>query len=421
MQSTKENLLDTTHHADARSNELNHASQLVTNTNTNRHDQPNTSTSTRTRTRTGTEMDRSTCPLLDFSDGIKFLIFSFSHGNFIHETSPVAQLFKTFGFLSKDCYRSCIRYIQQTPIKYGNIYNANTTMESFLCRNRIKLESIDLSLADSLSTALSIHALRNCDLSEMKSIYIGAIMTKEFDNNLIEKAVSTGIPRQAIDEFVHPAQYDRIAIQETITDILQENSNAPSLKAMEIVIRKEEWFRPILTKFSNQLEKLHLYIDWDEIGGKFPYDEKAKEISSVIENMPNLKHLVLQVNSYMGGSFRVKSASLEEIDTRLSKNFYLEECICPSLRMLYCTQRFDLCLIKNGVHPVIPFTNEELKSVNDDGNDQYVDVKVGDRDFVGMDAPASCIVRMYGKSEVASGMNQSNLGELNHILASFRS
>jgi hypothetical protein len=66
----------------------------------------------------------------DFADEIKFIIFSFSHGDNIisswsangkgnrndNTEGPVSKKITLYGYLSKNWYASCIRYVQQRPM-----------------------------------------------------------------------------------------------------------------------------------------------------------------------------------------------------------------------------------------------------------------------------------------------------------------
>ena len=96
--------------------------------------------------------------------------------------------------------------------------------------------------------------------------------------------------------------------------------------------------------------------------------------------MPKLKKLSFDCDEE--GSVRVRSQSLEEIDGTGS-GCVVTECICPSLKIFHCRVE------KGGkpitVKPVTPFRKEELKTKQD--------FKVGDRPFIGMTVPTSCIVR----------------------------
>jgi len=173
------------------------------------------------------------------ADEMKFLIFAFSHGNKIHGYggSPVANLFKTCGFLSKDCYQCCIRYVQQNPIK------ADTGFQSLhypriacMCKHRVKLESITLSLHSSLEIGLSMHLLRSCDLTELRSITVNynyEDVPHDARDRDIAAAIAAGIPRGAIEEF-HPMSPSQAALQEIIAGILVEK--APQIEKT-IVLR----------------------------------------------------------------------------------------------------------------------------------------------------------------------------------------
>jgi len=312
--------------------------------------------------------------LLDFADEMKFLIFSFSHGNEIHGYggSPVANLFKTFGFLSKDCYQCCIRYVQQNPIKAdGNSDSLHYPIIAFMCKHRVKLERMRLDLESSLDVSLSMHLLRRCDLTELRSITVENSMQDGLyvsrDKALVH-VIAAGIPREAIEEY-HPISPSRSNVKEIIADILVEQ--APLLTKINVTL-----FRildlPLLKRFSNQLEELTLTIYLSED------DPVAVAISQMIKNMPKLKKLSFDRG---WGSVRVRSQTLEEIGGRHSR-CYVNECICPSLKMFHC------CLQKGEqswtVKPITPFTKDELKTEQD--------FKVGDRPFIGMTVPNSCIV-----------------------------
>ena len=62
----------------------------------------------------------------------------------------------------------------------------------------------------------------------------------------------------------------------------------------------------------------------------------------------------------------------------------MNACICPSLKIFHC--RLEKGVTSITVNPVTPFTEEELKTEQD--------FKVGDRPFIGMPVPTSCIVRL---------------------------
>jgi len=325
------------------------------------------------------------------ADEIKFLIFSFSHGNEIrgYGGSPVANLFKTCGFLSKDCYQCCIRHVQQNPMLVHHSFHSlhyhrvsgplYLAVIAFMCKHRVKLENMRLDLRSYLDVSLSIYLLRRCDLTELRSITVGNSMQDRLydssDGN-IAAAIAAGIPREAIEEY-HPISPSRANVKEIIADILVEQ--APLLTKINVTL-----FRTLdlslLKRLSNQLEELTLTIYLSED------DPMAVAISQTIENMPKLKKLSFDRG---WGSVRVRSQTLEEIDGRHSR-CYVNECVCPSLKMFHCWLHEVVRSITGvqpaTVKPVTPFTRDELKTEQD--------FKVGDRPFIGMTVPNSCIVRL---------------------------
>ena len=216
------------------------------------------------------------------------LIFSFSHENGLHGSGglPVANRFDTFGFLSKDCYQCCIRYVQQKPILAEGICGLLLlAVIAFMCRHKVKLESMQLDFRSSLGVSLSIQLLRRCDLTELRSItVVNSSQDHPHDNSSdgsIAAAIAAGIPREAFEQY-HPISPSQAALQEIIADILVEQ--APLLTEMNVRL-----FRllhlPLLNGFSNQLEeltRLSIYLIEEN-------DEDAMDISLMIENMHKLK------------------------------------------------------------------------------------------------------------------------------------
>ena len=327
--------------------------------------------------------------LLELTNGIKYLIFSFAYESSIHENSPIAKLFRSFGFVSKACYNSCIAYVQQTPMKIGGVQEHGPILEAFVCRNRVKIHSIDINLHSTLLVALSMYILRSCDLSELHHIYISEISSEQTKDELIQKSYSAGIPRYCIEEF-HSTPYDTITIQRLITDILEDRT--PCLKKLEVCITKEDWHRPLLVNLSDRLSYLSLQLSWADAGLSLPYDEQAKEISQVIKGMKELKSLRLQIISFLGGSFEIESKSLQVIDTRQSKNFFLTKCNCPSLKTFLCSLKAPNSLLRNG----LVLGNSSARDIlKESTNDECTKMRVGDHLFTGLVAPADCQVKIY--------------------------
>jgi len=151
-----------------------------------------------------------------------------------------------------------------------------------MCKHRVKLESMILHLHSSVGIGLSMHLLRRCDLTKLRSINVyhrGEDGPRDASDEEIAAAITSGIPREAIEEY-HPISPSHAALQEIIADILVEQ--APLLTEMKVLL-----FRlldlSLLNRLSNQLEKLTLTIQLRE-------EMDADAISQEIENMPKLKN-----------------------------------------------------------------------------------------------------------------------------------
>jgi len=343
--------------------------------------------------------------ILDFCDGIKFLIFSFSHGNEIYKGGPMAELFLSFGFQSKDCYQSLILYVQNKPM-HSRKGERSISMYAFLCKNRVKLGYISLSSKTSMSIGLSIHLLRTCDLSELTSVYFDEVSCKyQSSDEAISYAIAAGVPRDALEELHSPVMpWDWRFDEEIVADLLAEK--APSLIKMEVSLSQQAWDWPLpLANLSNRLEELHFELYWEN-----SCDRELGDFNQLLENveyMSKLKRIKFDIPSWARrtsvSGFRIKSQTLEAIDVMACGNgVYFDECVCPSLQVFVNGWvSIDDLGSGGGVKPVTPFTREDMivpdhhVEMKAPGHiKRFVDFKVGNRPFVGMDVPDSCIVRV---------------------------
>ena len=200
--------------------------------------------------------------------------------------SSVGNLFNTFGFLSKDCYQCCIRYVQQRPMLFDSLFGPfHYPIIAFMCKHRVKLENMRLNLYTSLTTGLSMHLLRSCDLTELRSINVdhsGQDRPHNSSDGNIAYVIASGIPREAIEEY-HPISPSQAALQEIIADILVEKARL--LTKMSVTVRRLLDLS-LLNRLSNQLEVLTISIYLSE-------EMDADAISQEIENMPKLKKTIV--------------------------------------------------------------------------------------------------------------------------------
>ena len=149
----------------------------------------------------------------------------------------------------------------------------------------------------------------------------------------------------------------------------------PSLKEFKgnIPTEKEHYL-------SKEIEDLCLKVD------NISPRDNLERLGDMVEQMPNLKKLFLK--TYDRGELRINSRSLEEIDvTESNLGFMVTECICPSL------QTFR---VRNDAF-VGPHNGVQLAASHDiriENSDQST-FALSEFDFVGMEAPKSCVVKVH--------------------------
>jgi len=152
--------------------------------------------------------------------------------------------------------------------------------------------------------------------------------------------------------------------------------HARSLQKVKVDIYKCQLL--LLSSFSSTLEELDLVIyrgsDDDDLG----------DIPPVIEGVPSLKKL--KILAGFQASCRIKSASLEEIGTRRScGGCWVDECICPSLRMCRSSNRISQLIEAMTGH------SSDVEMMPKNAGGCVTNFIIGTSPFAGMNVPASCV------------------------------
>jgi hypothetical protein len=66
------------------------------------------------------------------------------------------------------------------------------------------------------------------------------------------------------------------------------------------------------------------------------HDIRGQWVTNAIASMPRLTKLNIIVYDFAKTILQIRSDSLEEINTRSANHFFLEECICPKLKVFKC-------------------------------------------------------------------------------------
>ena len=209
----------------------------------------------------------------------------------------------------------------------------------------------------------------------------------------ISKAMHDGIlPKAANIDIKSQANFHELILDAIVS------GKARSVKKIEFAIEKHDFFSQFLTYFAETLEDLTLKINASRPFNLEDTERDMSAVTSAIASLDNLKKL--QLRTWFMGCLRIYSQSLEEIDTYYAHDqFWVERCICPSLRLFKCRNFSYFYDCKNGLIPLKAFEEAELKPLRfDDGALRWyerpsIEYRVGDRSFHGLKVPEDCIVQ----------------------------
>ena len=294
----------------------------------------------------------------DFSDEIWFTVLQFlfgaQFGDDLDEcmrnpgqkfrTKNAHCLIPNFGLVSKSCLGCCHPFIRQVPLGLYQSTNDYHRSTLWLCRNNVKLGTIQNFPDNTLELCQWLYMLRLVNTSELKTIEItpstvslslsvltgfGAKAIKalkggippevivmagkhlvdvnEDDQEMI-KALEAGIPAEVI---VEAGNHTESEIEDSIVKTFQEVN--PPLETLTLDIKNRSFYEPLLEMASQTLT--HLTLD---IGLEIEEEKvhNLKRLGKLIERLPRLEDLFLQ--PYADGDDSVgencmKSRSLKEL------------------------------------------------------------------------------------------------------------
>ena len=224
------------------------------------------------------------------------------------------DLFRTFGYVSREAQRLCLEYIHHQPMHiFFDIDTAHdeTLKTAWICRRGLKIGTLYLQSkwkGTEQEIRVLMYMLRSCDIRELKTLKIHLTETTLNFTRRDAELLEAGFPADII------CPYNEGTIMSYITE------QSPSLKTLELHMKKHQSDSPFLTNIPHTIEELYLHIDHvvdlpsrdNGFGASPPFyfevDKDLQRISKAIENMPNLKRLKIESSS---GTFRIKSKSLE--------------------------------------------------------------------------------------------------------------
>lgn len=341
-------------------------------------------------------------PVQTLPDGVWFRIYSFLHrhhdpillGRVDNDSLAVGDLFQVLASVSRDHNRRLFRYLQLVPQDFTYSYYELSTF-AWACKHKMKLGGVvSFTSIGRIALNLYMHMIRSCNIYDMHTLTLNLQhVSSHVSHHFRTSAMENNIPKEVLQAPMSPVDF-----QQQYVEYIKEHLGVrmPSLKKLHLRIQKDEFNALFLKTFSQSLEELSLHIlERDDIAKNKSHDHDLEKISEAIACLPKLKKL--RICADLQASFRIRSASLEEINTIDSAfGFWVKECICPSLNLFKSRYQFpsgpNAVANGNGATPEFPCYRGAVKGrflgkrLND------LQVCAGSHPFVGMKVPSSCVI-----------------------------
>lgn len=228
---------------------------------------------------------------------------------------------------------------------------------------------------------------RLCNVSVLKEVQLGRLDCSNTSMMLEDADVKFGSDMNAV--FPEVVTDPILSLFNTIV------TNTIALESLQCCFSIYSY--DTLSRFSHSLQQLNLKLSSNEdqqaSDGRI-VRQCAQHLQGAIQDMPNLKNLILNVQFPM--ELHITSNSVPHIDVYQShQNMWVMECICPSLEKFTC--RYD----KNGVRSIHPLSQMEVQEYEGKKG-----IRVDDIPFRGMiQVPKECKVflKLLWNDLVSSG------------------
>lgn len=323
----------------------------------------------------------------DLADEIWFHIYDYLHLDRSLADEAGANftfgfIFRTISLVSKDHSKRLLHYAQEVPhdfVYHGFPFGIHEIL--WACKHYVKVGSVDLSRCKSVVECnLFMYFLRCYNVKDMHTLRIALDQDCLYMGNWLHgEAIQSEIPLEVMDSLITFSEFQR-----DFAELVPSRTQA--LKKLDLSIRKKDIHIPFFSGFSSTLENLTLSIDGSHQETQSgSLDGDLEKITESIECMPMLKKLTLKVSFPV--SFRIKSLSLEEIDTTSSiYGFWVDECICRSLKVFRC--RYLDQMTRNGISPDPILMNGVIASKKE------IKFRVGSHPCKGMKVPDCCNINL---------------------------
>lgn len=285
--------------------------------------------------------DSSKTTLDSLCTDMKYMIYSYLCSPVVKEEdgesqNGVSTLLLSIGLVSKQFHQNVRLYIRLIPFKFQIDGSSRFYLPIWMIQNQCKISSISMDCLTSLHAGLSLSALRNCDISFLTSMDMNwgmqcIALASEAEH---QKAIDCGLSPTFVNlsTFIS-GNYD---FHQATATLLQHR--APNLTKMRLLLVKEVFNPIILHATALTLVELDLTLMQKLVFSRndWSHDVRGTWVTDAIASMPKLTKLSIIVYDYASTTFRIRSESLEEINTRGANHFFLDECICPKLKVFKC-------------------------------------------------------------------------------------
>ncbi|GFH55535.1 predicted protein [Chaetoceros tenuissimus] len=227
----------------------------------------------------------------------------------------VSSIFKTFSLVSKRLHDCCKSFCQSTPIWIDEEWPSKYKVIKFLCKMKMKISSLGVTdLVDNpLRASLFLYLLRECDLSELKSLSMsnpaqlqrnGPYSSYNFKclyeqhNYNLWYALDAGIPRSVFDQ------------ERTLRNTYQGSNGEEQFHILLEELLLEGICQSI--RNVNMIDEIWLQVN-----------KSNEHILKAIEACPNLQHATLKFGLGFAANLDTNQDFLERLTRNISKLAYL--------------------------------------------------------------------------------------------------
>lgn len=273
-------------------------------------------------------------------------------------TDTIRDVFLTLIYVSKEIQRKCYSFVSKVPLYLNCYFSGASTYNLSIWAQERKMK------------------LGRISVDSMDDIHIQNIMKWSNTNELHHVALADSDPR----------------LHEVWLHILLQE--AKHMKRLDVIVRKEHFYSPIVTSFADIIEELHLTLSSTGLNdGSIIPAYKLESITQAVELCTKLRRLYI-IPIRFSCVFHIRSISLRELVLVGSAfNILVEKCSCPTMELI--KYEFLGETDQHGMRPVVPFDRGDFKWIQNESNYEYADFTADGRKFYGLKVPSSCIIRMW--------------------------